>query len=76
MVNELRKCCAKEEEPNKAEGLLLSCLYQELLRKVLKVAQLQAQLEGSRKDSNLITLKVRGNCYGRLILSYLQVWTL
>lgn len=49
VVNELRKCSAKEEEPNKAEGLLLSCLYQELLRKVLKVAQLQAQLEGFRE---------------------------
>lgn len=49
VVRELAKCCAREEEPNEAEELLLACLYQELLRKVLKKAQREASLDGSRE---------------------------
>lgn len=49
VVNELRKCSSKEEEPNEAEGMLLSCLYQELLRKVLQIAKSQASSDGSRE---------------------------
>lgn len=49
VVKELRKCCDQNEEPNDEEGMLLSCLFQELLRKVLIEAQLQAQADGSRE---------------------------
>ncbi|QLL33943.1 hypothetical protein HG536_0F02680 [Torulaspora globosa] len=49
VVRELRKSCAEEGEPNEAEELLLACLYQELLRKVLKKAQREAQLDGLRE---------------------------
>ncbi|QLQ78406.1 hypothetical protein HG537_0A06530 [Torulaspora globosa] len=49
VVRELRKCCVEEGEPNEAEELLLTCLFQELLRKVLKKAQEEAQLDGLRK---------------------------
>lgn len=49
VVKELKKFCLEEEGPNKAEGLLLSCLYQELLNKVMRVAGAQALADGSRE---------------------------
>lgn len=57
VVRELRKYCVREEVPNEAEELLLACLYQELLRKVLKAAQREAQSDGSReiKDYHIET---------------------
>ncbi|QLG72076.1 hypothetical protein HG535_0C04300 [Zygotorulaspora mrakii] len=39
----------QEGDPNEAETMLLSCGYQELLRKVLLEADLQAKNDGSRK---------------------------
>lgn len=53
VVTELRKCCAEEGEPNEAEELLLACLFQELLRKVLKKAQREAQSDGVREINEL-----------------------
>lgn len=48
---QLKKCSgeSQDDSPNEAEMMLLSCGYQELLRKVLLTAREYAQQDGSRE---------------------------
>ncbi|AQZ10005.1 WIP1 (YDR374W-A) [Zygosaccharomyces parabailii] len=46
LIEEWRKCCEHVEEPNDSEKLILSCGFQELLRKLVLEAQNNARRDG------------------------------